>query len=164
VTGTQLTSDVDLPTPLVRTARTMVADDKGLPAIDESIPTCHRRFAARGIPQTGQDRWVHRDLPVTTPMPDECLSGVIQRDGTIRRQPTDGTPSSPGTHSSAPGPRNGVPSSGSRTGCSAPVTCRPTYRPRLGLPSCARRRDSYPSSNRVARRGHHHASVERTPR
>ena len=37
---------------LVDTARKMVADDKGLLAMDESNPTCNKRFAKLGIPQT----------------------------------------------------------------------------------------------------------------
>ncbi len=36
----------------IDTARTMVSCDKGLLAMDESNPTCNKRFARRGIPQT----------------------------------------------------------------------------------------------------------------
>jgi fructose-bisphosphate aldolase class I len=36
----------------VDTARTIVADDKGLLAMDESNPTCNIRFAKLGISQT----------------------------------------------------------------------------------------------------------------
>ena len=92
MTGAQLTSDVDMSTSLVTTARAMVADDKGLLAIDESIPTCNLRFAALGIPQTEQARRVYRDLLVTTPALNECISGVILCDETIHQQTTDGTP------------------------------------------------------------------------
>ena len=35
---------------LVDTARMLIASDKGLLAMDESIPTCNRRFAKLGIP------------------------------------------------------------------------------------------------------------------
>ena len=45
---------------LIDTAIGMVADDKGLLAIDESNPTCDKRFAALGIPQTAETR---RALP-----------------------------------------------------------------------------------------------------
>ena len=38
--------------PLLDTARAMLADDKGLLAMDESRPTCNKRFAKLGIPQT----------------------------------------------------------------------------------------------------------------
>jgi hypothetical protein len=36
---------------LTDTARTLVAGDKGLLAMDESNPTCNKRFAKLGIPQ-----------------------------------------------------------------------------------------------------------------
>ena len=41
---------------LVDTTRTLVADDKGLLAMDESNPTCNKRFARLGIPQTEEAR------------------------------------------------------------------------------------------------------------
>ncbi len=37
---------------LTVTARALVAGDKGLLAMDESDPTCNKRFATLGIPQT----------------------------------------------------------------------------------------------------------------
>jgi fructose-bisphosphate aldolase class I len=37
---------------LIDTARTLVAGDKVLLAMDESNPTCNKRFARLGIPQT----------------------------------------------------------------------------------------------------------------
>jgi fructose-bisphosphate aldolase class I len=37
---------------LTNIARLLVADDKGLLAMDESNPTCNKRFAKQGIPQT----------------------------------------------------------------------------------------------------------------
>jgi len=40
---------------LKNTAQRMVAHDKGLLAMDESNPTCDKRFAKQGIPQT----WRH---------------------------------------------------------------------------------------------------------
>jgi fructose-bisphosphate aldolase class 1 len=36
---------------LIDTARTLVAGDKGLLAMDESNPTCNKRFARLGIPR-----------------------------------------------------------------------------------------------------------------
>ena len=41
---------------LSNTAKVLVADDKGLLAIDESTPTCNKRFAKLGIPQTEEAR------------------------------------------------------------------------------------------------------------
>ena len=41
---------------LIATARGLVAGDKDLPAMDESNPTCNRRFAKVGIPKTEEAR------------------------------------------------------------------------------------------------------------
>ena len=41
---------------LIETARSLVANDKGLLAMDESNPTCNKRFAQQGIPQTEEAR------------------------------------------------------------------------------------------------------------
>jgi fructose-bisphosphate aldolase class I len=77
---------------LIGTARALVADDKGLLAMDESTPTCNRRFAALGIPQTEETRRAYRELIVTTPGLGECISGAILYDETIRQRKQDGTP------------------------------------------------------------------------
>ena len=77
---------------LIDTARTLVADDKGLLAMDESNPTCNKRFARLGIPQTEEARRAYRELIVTTPGLGECISGAILYDETIRQQKKDGTP------------------------------------------------------------------------
>ena len=77
---------------LIDTARTLVADDKGLLAMDESNPTCNKRFARLGIPQTEEARRAYRELIVTTPGLGESISGAILYDETIRQQKKDGTP------------------------------------------------------------------------
>ena len=77
---------------LESTARAMVADGKGLLAIDESTGTCNKRFAKWGIPQTAETRRKYRDLIVTTPGLDESISGAILYDETIQQQTNDGTP------------------------------------------------------------------------
>ncbi len=77
---------------LIDTARALVADDKGLLAMDESNPTCNKRFAKLGIPQTEQVRRAYRELIVTTPGLGESISGAILYDETIRQQKKDGTP------------------------------------------------------------------------
>ena len=74
------------------TARRLVAHDKGLLAMDESTPTCNKRFAGLGISQTEAVRHAWRELLVTTPGLGECISGVILYDETIRRQMQKGTP------------------------------------------------------------------------
>ena len=76
---------------LIETARELVADDKGLLAMDESNPTCNRRFAEWGIPQTVEARRAYRELIVTTPGLGESISGAILYDETIRQQTKDGT-------------------------------------------------------------------------
>ena len=77
---------------LIETARALVAGDKGLLAMDESNPTCNKRFAGLGIPQTVEARRAYRELIVTTPGLGECISGAILYDETIRQQKKDGTP------------------------------------------------------------------------
>jgi fructose-bisphosphate aldolase class I len=77
---------------LMDTARILVADDKGLLAMDESNPTCNKRFAKLGIPQTEEARRSYRELIVTAPGLGECISGVILYDETIRQRKGDGTP------------------------------------------------------------------------
>ena len=76
---------------LVDAASALVADDKGLLAMDESNPTCNKRFARLGIPQTAEARRDYRELIVTTPELGECISGAILCDETIRQQKQDGT-------------------------------------------------------------------------
>ena len=80
------------PEELIDTAKAMVADDKGLLAMDESNPTCNKRFAALGIPQVVEARRAYRELIVTTPHLGESISGVILYDETIRQKTKDGTP------------------------------------------------------------------------
>ena len=77
---------------LIDTAKTMVADDKGLLAMDESNPTCNKRFAKWGIPQTEETRRAYREMIVTTPGLGESISGAILYDETIRQKKKDGTP------------------------------------------------------------------------
>jgi fructose-bisphosphate aldolase class I len=76
---------------LIKTAKTLVADNKGLLAIDESNPTCNKRFAAAGIPQTEEFRRSYREMIITTPGLGDCISGIILYDETIRQQKKDGT-------------------------------------------------------------------------
>ena len=76
---------------LVETANALVAGDKGLLAMDESNPTCNKRFAKLGIPQTEATRRAYRELIVTTPGLGECINGAILYDETIRQQKKDST-------------------------------------------------------------------------
>ncbi|MGB6065098.1 MAG: class I fructose-bisphosphate aldolase [Desulfomonilaceae bacterium] len=77
---------------LIATAKAMVAEGKGLLALDESTSTCNKRFEKLGIPQTEEARRSYRELIVTTPGLGEFISGVILYDETIRQSRKDGTP------------------------------------------------------------------------
>ncbi|HZK98023.1 MAG TPA: class I fructose-bisphosphate aldolase [Prolixibacteraceae bacterium] len=77
---------------LIQTANSLVADDKGILAMDESFPTCNKRFAKLGIPQTEEFRRAYRELLVTTQGLGESISGAILFDETIRQETKDGTP------------------------------------------------------------------------
>jgi fructose-bisphosphate aldolase class I len=77
---------------LIETANKLLADDKGLLAMDESNPTCNKRFAKLGIAQTVVSRRAYRELILTTPDLGENISGVILYDETIRQRRIDGTP------------------------------------------------------------------------
>jgi len=77
---------------LINTAKALVADDKGVLAMDESNPTCNKRFAMLGIAQSVDARRAYRELIITTPGLGECISGVILYDETVRQHREDGTP------------------------------------------------------------------------
>jgi len=77
---------------LIDTARAIFAGDKGLLAMDESTPTCHKRFAKLGIPQTEEMRRAYRELIVTAPGLNESIGGAILYDETIRQTTGAGTP------------------------------------------------------------------------
>jgi len=77
---------------LANTAQEMVANGKGLLAIDESIGTCDKRFAQWGISQNAETRRQYRELIANTPGLGESISGVILYDETIRQRKDDGTP------------------------------------------------------------------------
>ena len=77
---------------LINTAQKLVADDKGILAMDESFPTCNKRFAKLGIPQTVEARREYRELIATTQGLSESISGAILFDETIRQKTKDGTP------------------------------------------------------------------------
>ena len=74
------------------TARRLVADGKGLLAMDESIPPATGGLPVAGIPQTEEARRAYRELIITTPCLGESISGVILYDATIRQQTNDGIP------------------------------------------------------------------------
>ena len=76
---------------LTDTANALVANNKGILAMDESFPTCNKRFAKLGIPQTEEARRAYRELIVTSPGLAESISGAILFDETIRQNIKNGT-------------------------------------------------------------------------
>ena len=77
---------------LIDTARQLVNSGKGLLAMDESIGTCNKRFAALSIAQTEEQRRAWRELIISTPGLADSISGAILCDETIRQRTQDGTP------------------------------------------------------------------------
>ena len=77
---------------LEATAKMIVADGKGLIAIDESTGTCNKRFAKWDIPLTPETHRQYRQMIVDTPGLNESISGAILFDETIRQGMDDNTP------------------------------------------------------------------------
>jgi fructose-bisphosphate aldolase class I len=75
---------------LVDVAQSLTCGDKGLLAIDESIPTCNKRFAPLGITQDEPTRRAYRELILTTPGLGDDISGVILSDDMIGQHTSDG--------------------------------------------------------------------------
>lgn len=77
---------------LTATIGAMLADGKGILAMDESKSTCDRRFEKLGIPTTEERRRTYRELILTTPNLAQFISGAILFDETIRQSTQDGIP------------------------------------------------------------------------
>lgn len=75
---------------LAGTVARLTASPKGILAIDESIPTCNKRFEKLGIDLTEENRRTYRELLITTPDIENYISGYILFDETIRQSTTDG--------------------------------------------------------------------------
>ena len=74
------------------TAKAMVVPAKGILAMDESKPTCDKRFAKLGIPTTEENRKSYRSTLVTTLDIEQYISAAILFDETIRQETDDGVP------------------------------------------------------------------------
>jgi fructose-bisphosphate aldolase class I len=74
------------------TARTLVADGRGILAADETPGTLTRRFDALGIRSTEDSRRAYREMLFTAPDAASSISGVILQDETIRQKSSTGTP------------------------------------------------------------------------
>ena len=77
---------------LSATAHAMVAPGKGILAMDESHPTCKKRFDALDIEFTEENRRAYRDMLVTAAGLGNHVGGAILFDETLRQKLLDGTP------------------------------------------------------------------------
>lgn len=77
---------------LEATAQAMVADGKGILAIDESSPTIKKRFDTIKTECTEESRRAYRELLITCPGLEKFISGMILFDETIRQTTSDGVP------------------------------------------------------------------------
>jgi len=75
---------------LLNTVSGLLAGSKGLLAMDESTPTCNKRFEEVGIPQTEEYRRAYRELIVTTAGLGDCISGAILFNETIHQSTKNG--------------------------------------------------------------------------
>lgn len=77
---------------LTETAAAMVRTGQGILAVDESVATISKRFAALGIESTEESRRQYRELLLTAPGIETGVSGVILYDETFWQHASDGTP------------------------------------------------------------------------
>jgi len=77
-------------TDLESTARSLVADGKGILAADETPTTMTKRLDTRKIESTPDSRRAYREMFFTTPGIAEFISGVILQDETIRQKGSKG--------------------------------------------------------------------------
>ena len=77
---------------LETTAQAMVAPGRGILAMDESSPTCNKRFEGLGIPTTIEMRREYRTMLVSSSGLGDHIGGAILFDETLRDHTTDGRP------------------------------------------------------------------------
>ncbi len=75
---------------LKSTAKAMMAERKGILAMDESNGTCNKRFEQQGIAATVENRRTYRELILTAPNLSNYISGAILYDETIRQSTKSG--------------------------------------------------------------------------
>jgi fructose-bisphosphate aldolase class I len=73
-------------------AATLVGDEKGVLAADETVATFTKRFDTLRIPSTEQSLRTYREMLFTAAGEAEFISGVILQDETIHQKSSDGTP------------------------------------------------------------------------
>ena len=77
---------------LKSTAGAMVAPGKGILAMDESHPTCNKRFEKLGIPTSEEKRREYRSMLLKADEMGAYIGGAILFDETIRQTTLDGLP------------------------------------------------------------------------
>lgn len=75
---------------LVSVAQAMVAEGKGILAIDESTGTIAKRFKSINVENSEENRRAYREMLLTTPNLGQHISGAILYDETIRQSTRDG--------------------------------------------------------------------------
>jgi len=78
-------------TSLNQIAESIVADNRGILAADESTPTIGKRFAGIDVENTEDNRSSYREMLFTTDGAEACIGGVILFDETLRQSAADGT-------------------------------------------------------------------------
>jgi hypothetical protein len=77
-------------TGLLNTVSELVAPGQGILAVDESVATISKRFAALGIDSTPESRRAYRETLLMCPGIGEFVSGAILYDETLRQTTSDG--------------------------------------------------------------------------
>ncbi len=77
---------------LKQTAQAMVALGKGVLAMDESHPTCAKRFEKLGVPTTEEKRREYRDMLLTAQGIENYVAAAILFDETLRDNMLSGVP------------------------------------------------------------------------
>ena len=72
------------------TARNLMVDNKGLLAMDESMPNLHHLFEAIGIDPNEENRRAYREMIITSPYLGHYLSGTILVEETVGQLTADG--------------------------------------------------------------------------
>lgn len=75
---------------LIEITSRLMETPKGILAIDESLPTCNKRFEKLGVPTTKEKRREYRELLITAPDIEKYISGYILFDETIRQSTKSG--------------------------------------------------------------------------
>ena len=82
----------DMTQQMAQTAAAIVAEGKGILAIDESLPTIKKRFDTIDIESTEENRRAYRELLITASGSEAFISGMILFDETLRQKTRDGVP------------------------------------------------------------------------